>query len=82
MPANFSAAAVLNINGTVRTELFNVCLAYLQRSVAPLRCHFCIRLFINLQDGTATEVNISEVQDAEAIHITYSSYIIEYYKCN
>ena len=47
MPANFIAAAVLNINGTVRiTVSLGQFAGTNYRVLAPLRCHFCIRLFI------------------------------------
>ena len=46
MPANFSAAAVLNINGTVRITVgLGQFAGTNYRVLAPLRCHFCVRLF-------------------------------------
>ena len=42
MPANFSAAAVLNINGTVRITVgLGQFAGTNYRVLAPLRCHFC-----------------------------------------
>ncbi len=49
------------------------------RVLAPLAVPFLYTPFQN-KYGTATEVNISEVQDAEAIHIIYSNRNIKFNK--
>ena len=56
MPANFSAAAVLNINGTVRiTVSLGQFAGTNYRVLAPLAVPFLYTPFQKLQDGTVSE---------------------------
>ena len=57
----------LGIDGAVRKSPFGLVIYTADANcqiIAPLRCHFCIRLFIYYKDGTASEdKNLKKVKN-------------------